>query len=77
MHAPRQGGVHRRKTIHPEIFTTYVEGSLLLDIKEKVEEELRDDLADLRPEEAAVLTLLQTRLSLTVKDKLRASLEAA
>jgi DNA topoisomerase-1 len=67
----------RKCYIHPEIFTTYVEGSLLLDIKEKVEEELRDDLADLRPEEAAVLTLLQTRLSLTVKDKLQASLEAA
>jgi DNA topoisomerase-1 len=67
----------RKCYIHPEIFTTYVEGSLLLDIKEKVEEELRDDLTDLRPEEAAVLTLLQTRLSLTVKDKLQASLEAA
>jgi DNA topoisomerase-1 len=67
----------RKCYIHPEIFTTYVEGSLLLDIKEKVEEELRDDLADLRPEEAAVLTLLQTRLSLTLKGKLKASLEAA
>jgi DNA topoisomerase I len=67
----------RKCYIHPEIFTTYVEGSLLLDIKEKVEEELRDDLTDLRPEEATVLTLLQTRLSLTVKDKLQASLEAA
>jgi DNA topoisomerase I len=67
----------RKCYIHPEIFTTYVEGALLLEVKGKVEEELRDDLAELRPEEAAVLTLLQSRLSLTLKDKLEASLKAA
>jgi DNA topoisomerase I len=43
---------------------------LLLEVKDKVEAELRDDLAGLKPEEAAVLTLLQARLSLTLKDKL-------
>ncbi len=63
----------RKCYIHPEIFTTYVEGSLLLEVKEKVEEELRADLSKLKPEEAAVLTLLQARLSLTLKDKLRKS----
>jgi DNA topoisomerase I len=67
----------RKCYIHPEIIATYVEGSLLLDIKDRVEKELRDDPADLRPEEAAVLTLLQNRLSLTLKDKLKASLERA
>ncbi len=67
----------RKCYIHPEIIATYVEGSLLLDIKDRVEKELRDDLADLRPEEAAVLTLLQNRISLTLKDKLKASLERA
>jgi DNA topoisomerase-1 len=60
----------RKCYIHPEIFTTYIEGSLLLEVKDKVEAELRDDLAGLKPEEAAVLTLLQARLSLTLKDKL-------
>ena len=67
----------RKCYIHPEIITTYIEGSLLLGIKNKVDEELRDDLAALRPEEAAVLTLLRNRLSLTLKDKLESSLKAA
>ena len=66
----------RKCYVHPEIITTYIEGSLLLEVKEKVEAELRDDLADLKPEEAAVLTLLETRLSMTLKDKLKASVAA-
>ena len=66
----------RKCYIHPEIITTYIEGSLLLELKHKVEEELREDLAALRPEEAAVLTLLRNRLNLTLKDKLQASLKA-
>jgi DNA topoisomerase-1 len=67
----------RKCYVHPEIITTYVEGSLLLDVREKVEAELRDDIAVLTPEEAAVLTLLRHRLSLTLKDKLESSLAAA
>jgi DNA topoisomerase I len=63
----------RKCYIHPEILNTYVEGSLLLDVKEKIEAELRDDLPGLKPEEAAVLTLLQARLSVTLKDKLTRS----
>jgi DNA topoisomerase I len=63
----------RKCYVHPEIITTYIEGSLLLEAKDMVEAELRDDLAALKPEEAAVLTLLQTRLSMTLKDKLKAS----
>lgn len=66
----------RKCYIHPEIITSYIEGSLLLEVKEMAEEELRKDLAALRPEEAAVLTLLQNRLALTLKDKLEASLKA-
>ena len=60
----------RKCYIHPEILTTYIEGSLLLEVKEKAEAELREDLPGLKPEEAAVLTLLQARLSVTLKDKL-------
>ena len=37
-------------------------GGLLLEIKGQVEAELREDLAQLKPEEAAVLTLLEHRL---------------
>ncbi len=52
----------RKCYVHPEVLNAYVEGGLLLEIKEKVEEELREDLPDLRPEEAAVLALLLERL---------------
>jgi len=41
----------------------------------RVEEELRDELSGLRPEEAAVLVFLQRRLQCTLKDKLSESLE--
>ncbi len=40
----------------------YLDGDLLLDVKEEVEAELRDQLAGLKPEEAAVLILLKARL---------------
>jgi DNA topoisomerase-1 len=63
----------RKCYVHPEILTTYVEGSLLLEAKARVEAELREDLPRLKPEEAAVLALLQRRLSTTLKDKLAAS----
>ena len=66
----------RKCYIHPEIFASYAEGSLLLETNAQIEAELRKDLATLRPEEAAVLTLLQTRLSRTLKDKLADSLAA-
>lgn len=66
----------RRCYVHPEILNTYVDGNLLLEVKQKVEEELRDDLTTLQPEEVAVLTLLRGRLSLTLKDKLQASVAA-
>ena len=65
----------RKCYVHPEIIATYVEGSLLLEVKRKVETELRQGLAALRPEEVAVLTLLRNRLNLTLKDKLKASLK--
>jgi DNA topoisomerase I len=63
----------RKCYIHPEVLTSYVEGSLLLDVKQEVENELRDELARLKPEEAAVLGLLQSRLSRTLTDKLKDS----
>jgi DNA topoisomerase-1 len=67
----------RKCYVHPEIIDSYEQGELLLDIKEKVESELREDLAALRPEEAAVLGLLQARLKRTLEDQLEASLATA
>jgi len=62
--------IGRKCYFHPEILNTSIEGSLLLDVKAKVEAQLCDDCNGLKPEEAAVLTLLQTRLSRTLEDKL-------
>jgi DNA topoisomerase-1 len=58
----------RKCYVHPEVFTSYLEGSLLLNIRDEVESELREELAGLRPEEAAVLTLLEARLNRELDD---------
>lgn len=55
----------RKCYIHPEVLNCYLEGSLLDGIKQEVEAELREDLAILKPEEAAVLTLLKNRLAMS------------
>jgi DNA topoisomerase I len=66
----------RKCYIHPEVLSAYIEGELVLEIKEQVEEELRDHLAQLRPEEAAVLAMLQARLKRTLEGSLKESLDA-
>ncbi|MET7244106.1 DNA topoisomerase IB [Methylobacterium sp. EM32] len=53
----------RKCYIHPEILGCYLEGELLLQVKDEVEAALRDDMASLRPEETAVLGLLRGRLA--------------
>ena len=63
--------------IHPEILHSYIEGSFELDAKAKVETELGDDLHGLKPEKAAVLGLVESRLGRTLKDKLRQSVARA
>ena len=50
--------VCRKCYVHPDLLEGYMAGQLALEIAEAAEEELRDDLATLRPEEAAVLALL-------------------
>jgi DNA topoisomerase-1 len=57
----------RKCYVHPEVFASYLDGGLLLDIKEEIEAELREDLSSLKPEEAAVLALLEQRLSREVE----------
>jgi DNA topoisomerase-1 len=66
----------RKCYIHPEVLSSYVEGSLVLEVKEEIEAELRDDLASLKPEEAAVLTLLEARLNRDLKTALNESVAA-
>jgi DNA topoisomerase-1 len=66
----------RKCYIHPEVLNAYVEGNLLLEIKGKVEEELSENLERLRPEEAAVLAMLEGRLKRTLEGSLQQSLAA-
>lgn len=54
--------VCRKSYVHPEVLDAYLEGGLLASLKQEVEAELRDDLAGLSGEEAAVLAFLRERL---------------
>jgi DNA topoisomerase-1 len=54
--------VCRKSYVHPEVLDAYLEGGLLDSLKREVEAELRDELAGLSGEEAAVLAFLRERL---------------
>ena len=53
----------RKCYVHPDVLTSYLDGKLILEIKQAVENELRDALSGLPPEEAAVLAMLRGRLA--------------
>ena len=55
--------VCRKCYIHPEVFESYLSDGLVLEARDAVERELRDDVSHLRPEEAVVLAFLQRRLA--------------
>jgi DNA topoisomerase-1 len=52
----------RKCYVHPDIVNSYMAGELLLEIKDQIDRELSADFTGLRPEEAAVLALLEGRL---------------
>jgi DNA topoisomerase-1 len=65
----------RKCYVHPEVFAAHAEGELLLEMREEARDAL--DASDrLRPEEAAVLQLLEARLSRTLEGQLGKSLVA-
>lgn len=53
----------RKCYVHPEVLACYLEGSLIDTLNQKIRAELKNDLAELPPEEAATLALLHSRLS--------------
>ncbi len=55
--------VCRKCYIHPMVIDTYMEGGLAKALKNRIEQKLKRSLHQLKPEEAAVMTLLQHRLS--------------
>ena len=62
----------RKCYVHPEVLNSYLDGQLLENIKCEVEIELRDEIAGLKPEEAAVLGLMRKRLGLEIDERARA-----
>ena len=56
--------VCRKCYIHPEVIEAYLDGSMLQTLRQRAENEIRDGLSNLRPEEAAVVALLQQRLKI-------------
>jgi DNA topoisomerase-1 len=66
----------RKCYVHPEVLNAYVEGQLLLEVRKEAGNALRDELAQLKPEEAAVLVMLEGRLKRTLEDSLKESLAA-
>ena len=49
--------------MHPEVLNSYIDGKLVLELKEKAESELRGDVKSFKPEVAAVLAFLRGRLA--------------
>ena len=54
--------VCRKCYVHPAVVDAYLDGSLVSALRQRVEQELADNLHELSPEEAAVLAFLQQRL---------------
>lgn len=54
--------VCRKCYVHPAVLDAYLDGSMLQTLQDRAEGELKRGLGRLRPEEAAVLALLQQRL---------------
>lgn len=53
----------RKCYVHPEVLNSYMDGNLIRELKLTAERELRGDVQNLKPEEAAVLALLRGRLA--------------
>ena len=55
--------VCRKCYVHPDVLETYLDGGMIDGLKQKTEETLSKKLPNMRSEEAAVMSFLQTRLT--------------
>jgi DNA topoisomerase I len=55
--------ISRKCYVHPEVLNSYMEGGLVLELKSKAESVLRTAMGSRKPEEAAVLAMLRSRLA--------------
>jgi len=67
----------RKCYIHPDVLNSYMDGKLIIELKSKAESELRGGMEDLKPEEAAVLALLRSRLAKEAERQQRSAAEGA
>jgi DNA topoisomerase-1 len=65
--------VCRKCYVHPAVVDSYLDGSMLDVLQARAQEEMRSSLHRLRPEEAAVLALLQQRLKAEARGRRRAA----
>jgi DNA topoisomerase-1 len=68
--------------VHPMVLDAYMDGALLQTVRQRAQEQWNSSIGKLRPEEAAVLALLQKRLAQTrngsvLRNQLAASIKAA
>jgi DNA topoisomerase-1 len=49
--------------VHPAVIDAYLDGTFLQTMQQRIDAELKEDLADLKPEEATVLAFLRARLA--------------
>ena len=61
--------VCRKCYIHPGILNSYLDGSLVQTLGERVKQEMAERLSELRPEEAAVLAILEQQLKTPTEQK--------
>jgi DNA topoisomerase I len=61
--------VCRKSYIHPAVIDSYMDGSMLEVLRKRATQAMKKKLSKMRPEEAAVLTLLQLRLTKETKKK--------
>ena len=63
--------VCRKCYVHPAVLDAYLDGSMLDALRARTDREMQKTLGDLKPEEAAVLALLQNRLAREEADRKR------
>ena len=61
----------RKCYVHPEVLNSYMDGNLVLELKSKGESALRSGIESFKPQEAAVLALLRSRLAKEAKGSRR------
>jgi DNA topoisomerase-1 len=55
--------VCRKCYVHPALLDSYLDGSMIEGLRQRAEQEMQESIGELKPEEAAVMAVLQNRLA--------------